>query len=247
MSRSIRLGLLCFSGSVGVVTALYGTYVWLTWMRYGHIVRAASADDWDKLLDRFIPTYEILERHQVRVAAPAEITMAAASEMDLRRSVLIRGIFKSRQLILRGKESPQWGSGRSFILEAKAGGWGVLAEIPGHETVFGAVTQPWVPNVVFRALPADEFASFHEPGYAKIVWTVRVDSISPTESMFKTETRVATTDPVAHRKFRQYWSVFSPGIVLIRRISLRLVKQAAERRAQAGLAPEIDKSRTNMP
>jgi hypothetical protein len=233
VSRSIRWGFLCFGSGIGLVTALYGTYVWLTWIRYGHILRAASTGDWDELLDRFIATFEVLERHQVRVAAPAEITMAAASEMDLRQSIVIRGIFKSRQLILRGKESPQWGGAQSFIAEAKAGGWGVLAEIPGHETVFGAVTQPWVPNVVSRALPPDEFASFHEPGYAKIVWTVRVDPISATESVFKT--RVATTDPAARRKFRQYWSVFSPGIGLIRQISLRLVKQAAERRAQAAL------------
>jgi hypothetical protein len=95
-------------------------------------------------------------------------------------------------------------------------------------------------QVVFRALPPDAFASFHEPGYAKIVGTVRADPVGRTESVFKTETRVATTDPVARQKFRRYWSVFSPGIVLIRLISLRLMKERAERDAQHNLAPARD-------
>ena len=42
-------------------------------------------------------------------------------------------------------------------------GWGVLAEVPGREIVMGAVTQPWLADVVFRPIPPEEFASFHEP------------------------------------------------------------------------------------
>ena len=92
-------------------------------------------------------------------------------------------------------------------------GWGVLAEIPGREIVVGAVTRPWMAQVVFRALPPDEFARFHEPGYVKIVWTLRADPIGADESVFRTETRAAATDPSARIKFRRYWSFFSPGIV----------------------------------
>jgi len=51
-------------------------------------------------------------------------------------------------------------------------------------------------------------------------------------SLARTETRVMTTDPAARRKFRRYWSIFSPGIVLIRRVALRLTKLDAERRAR---------------
>src|SRR5947208_6990648 len=84
----------------------------------------------------------------------------------------------------------------------KALGWGVLAEVPGREIVIGAVTQPWMANVVFHALPPAEFAAFDEPEYAKIVWTLRADPIAAGESLFRTETRVNTTDPEARRKFR---------------------------------------------
>ena len=68
------------------------------------------------------------------------------------------------------------------------------------------------------------------PGYAKIAWTLRVDPITAAESVARTETRVLTTDAAARAKFRWYWSFASPGVVLIRRVLLRLVKADAERR-----------------
>jgi len=94
--------------------------------------------------------------------------------------------------------------------------------------VVGAVTQPWKAEVVFRALPPEEFAAFAEPGYVKIAWTLRADPISATHSVFRTETRVAATDAPARAKFRLYWSVFSPGMALIRLALLRPLKRDAE-------------------
>jgi hypothetical protein len=78
---------------------------------------------------------------------------------------------------------------------------GMLAEDPGHEIVFGAVTQPWAANPVFLALSPDEFAKFQEPGYVKIAWMLRVDPVDGGKSMASTETRVATTDPFRARSF----------------------------------------------
>jgi hypothetical protein len=109
----------------------------------------------------------------------------------------------------------------------------VLAESPGHDIVMGAVTQPWKANVVFRGLPPEEFAAFHEPGYVKIAWTLRADAVGTGESIARTETRVLATDDEARRKFRWYWARFSPGIALIRAVSLPFVQKEAERRAFA--------------
>lgn len=189
------------------------------------------------MLDQFIPAYEAVERHHVRVAAPAEITLAAACDMDLWQSAVIRGIFKGRELIV-GSRPDNVCRPRTLLAQARELGWAVLAEIPGREIVLGAVTRPWVANPVFRPLPAHEFASFHEPGYAKIVWTLRADPITATESVARTETRVTTTDQAARAAFRRYWSFFSPGIVLIRWISLGLVKTEAERRMRSGEEPQ---------
>jgi hypothetical protein len=113
-------------------------------------------------------------------------------------------------------------------------GWGVLAEEPGRELVMGAVTQPWKGAVTFRRLAPEKFAAFDEPGYAKIVWTLLAEPLGASESIFRTVTRVRTTDAASRAKFRRYWSIFSPGILLIRSESLRVVRRNAERRYREG-------------
>lgn len=216
------------AAGAGLATALYATRAGFTWLGYGH-PPSPDTDETDPLLDQFIPAYEVVERHHVRVAAPAAVALAAAREMDLAQSAIIRGIFKGRELIL-GAKPDKVRSLQTLLAWARELGWAVLAEIPDREIVLGAVTRPWVASPVFRPLPPQEFAGFHEPGYAKIVWTLRADAINVTESVARTETRVATTDRAARRAFRRYWSLVSPGVEVIRWISLQLVKREAERR-----------------
>jgi hypothetical protein len=223
-----RAALRWLAAGAGLVTAFYASHAAYTWLRYGDPSHPCS-DEADQLLDKFIPVYEVVERHQVRVAAPAEIALSAACEMDLSQSAVIRGIFKSRELIL-GSRPDSVRRPQTLLAWARELGWAVLAEIPGREVVLGAVTCPWVPNPVFHPVPAQEFASFLEPGHAKIVWTLRADPISAAESVARTETRVVTTDQAARKAFRRYWSLVSPGVELIRWASLRLVKREAEGR-----------------
>ena len=111
-------------------------------------------------------------------------------------------------------------------------GWRVLDEIPDREIVVGAVTQPWMPNVVFRGIDPEAFRAFNEPFYVKIAWTLRVDPIGDSACVFRTETRVLTTDADARSRFRWYWARFSPGIAVIRRVMVQSVKRQAERLTQ---------------
>src|SRR5688572_9916090 len=213
----------------GLAAASFGVYAGVAWLRYGRAAPAAP-EDADSILDRFMPECEIVERHHVNVAAPADHTFGALMNVDLEDSHVIRAIFRGRELLLgagAGEKRPV----RGLVAVTKELGWGVLAEEPGHEIVMGAVTKPWNANVVFQSLPPDEFAAFNEPGYVKIVWTLRADAVSDTTSIARTETRAIATDAESRRKFRWYWARFSPGILLIREISLRLVKKEAERRA----------------
>jgi hypothetical protein len=211
----------------------YAGYVGVTWLRYGHSTLAAG-DDADALLDHFIPVYDVAERHRVHVAAPADITFAAACDQDLMGVPLVRTIFKAREIVL-GSRPDFEPHPRGLLALTKSIGWGVLAEMPGREIVMGAVTQPWRADVVFRPVPPREFAAFDEPDYVKIVWTLRADPTSSHESVFRTETRVATTDASARAKFRWYWARFSPGILLIRWLCLEPLRRTAERRARQGL------------
>jgi hypothetical protein len=235
MPSNIRLGTAVkwAAGALGVATGAYASWVGATWLRYGHPA-PAGAEDADPLLDQLMPVFDVAERHQIHVAAPADITFAAACDQDLMSLPLVRAIFKTREIVLGGErdtlERPH-----GLLALAKSIGWGVLAEVPGREVVIGAVTQPWYANVVFRPLPPHEFATFDEPDYVKIVWTLRADATSPHDSVFRTETRAVTTDAAARTKFRWYWARFSPGILLIRWLSLGPTRRDAERRARLGL------------
>jgi hypothetical protein len=234
VQQCIRSTARWFAASAAFAAASYATYVAFTWYRYGHVAQSTDPDDRDSLLDRFMPTYELAERHHVRVAAPAETTFSVACNMNLQQLAVVRAIFKGRELILGGK-SEEKSSPLGLVAQAKVWGWGVLAEDAGREIIFGGATQPWLANPVFRALPADEFEAFHEPGYVKIAWTLRADPIDAAKSVFRTETRVATTDPTSRAKFRRYWAFLSPGIKMIRWVSLAPLKAEAERLAHQAL------------
>ena len=211
---------------VGMTAAAYGVYTGITWLSYGHAkwLRQGRAD---LLLDVFMPNYDVAERHQTEVEAPAGITLSAAAAMNIEKRILIRAIFKGRELLLRSKPEdtvhPPGLLARCSLLD---GAW---ADLPGREVVLGSVTRPWEPNPVFRALPPDEFAAFNEPGYVKIVFTLRADNAGSGNSVFRTETRAIATDPVSRKKFRRYWTFLSPGIVAIRRLLVAAVKREAEK------------------
>ena len=213
----------------GLAGASYAAYVAITWLRYGHVA-SPRAGERDTLLDTFMPNYEIRERHEIRVTAPAAATLAVARELALLDLPLVRAIVRGREVML-GATADRQARPRGLIAETRSIGWGVLADVPDREIVMGAFTRPWDANVVFRPLPPADFASFHEPGYVKIAWTLRVDAIDDDHAMFSTETRAIATDPMARAKFRTYWSLVSPGIILIRFAALRALRTDVERQA----------------
>lgn len=204
-------------------------YSALTYYRYG---RVSGIGPVNPLLDPFMPRFDVREHHEAKVLAPADLTWASVRELDLHRSPLIRGIFQARQLFMGGRTGPEREPAVPFLDEVLALGWRVLAEEPGQGMVLGAATQPWVADVVFRGLPAEEFTAFDEPGWVKIAWTVQVTPLGQDASLFRTETRALATDPEARARFRRYWTVVRPGILLIRREMLRLVKREAEAAAR---------------
>ena len=206
---------------------VYGAVAYRTWRRYGLPARPDRAFA-DAQLDRFMPHYDVVERHAIVVNAPASVTLDAAMDYDVGNSPIVRGIFKARALLLGAR--PEAARAGGLMAQMRALGWGELAEIAGREIVMGAVTQPWRANVTFRSLRQTEFERFNKPGFVKIAWTLRADPTGDGRTIFRTETRARATDPYARRRFRWYWARFSPGVWLIRRLSLRPIKVSAERR-----------------
>ena len=213
----------------GTAALMSVAYAGTTWLRYG---KASGEGPNDPLLDRFMPRYEIREFHETRVAAPAEVAFAVARELDMQESGVVWAIFKGRELLM-GANSSNRRRAQPFLSEVVALGWRILHEEPGRKLVVGAVTRPWEANVTFRGLEPEEFARFQEPGYTKIIWTLEAESTGSDTSIFRTETRAVTTDPESRHRFRRYWAMVSPGVVLIRHEMLRQIRGKAVRHFRA--------------
>jgi hypothetical protein len=216
--------------AAGSVALLGLGYAGMTWLRYGK--SEAENTRPDLLLDRFMPRYEIREFHETRVAAPAEVAFATARELDMQGSAVVRAIFKGRELFM-GADRANSRRPQPFLSEVMALGWRILHEEPGRKLVVGAVTRPWEANVTFRGLEPQEFAGFQEPGYTKIIWTLEAEPTGRGTAIFRTETRAVTTDGESRRRFRRYWAMVSPGVVLIRHEMLRQVRGEAAKRFSA--------------
>jgi len=209
----------------------YAAFAGSAWTQYGHATRARDKDEQDPLLDGFMPLYDVVERHRIHVAAPAELTLTVARELDLSDSCLVQAIFRGREIMMRSTPPPAHVAEPLGILAtALRLGWGVLTDVAGREIVLGAVTKPWEPNPVFTDLLPRDFVGFMEPGFVKIAFTLRVDELPDGTSIFRTETRALATDVDARAKFRRYWALVSPGVALIRRAMLEPIKREAERR-----------------
>jgi hypothetical protein len=214
--------------SIAAVLGAYGGWAALSYARYGGPHRRDRSEH-DESLDRFIPKYDVYERHTIVVNARPDVTLAAARNQDIFGTPLINAIFKAREWAMGS--SPETAPRRQGLLGTTlALGWRVLEDVPGRELVVGAVTRPWQANVTFRGIAPEQYAGFDEPDYVKIVWTLRADPIEGGDRcLFCSETRAVATDEEAARKFRRYWALASPGIALIRRIGLPTLKATAER------------------
>ena len=224
------------AGTIAAGAALaalgYAAFAGSAWTRYGHATRSRRADEDDPILDGFMPLYDVVERHHIHVAAPAEVTLGVARDLDLTDCRLVHAIFRAREVMIGAKPAPTGVAEPPGVVAAALRlGWGVLTDRAGREIVLGAVTKPWEPNPVFQDLLPREFVTFADPGYVKIAWTLRADALEDGTSIFRTETRALATDVDARARFRRYWALVWPGVALIRRTMLEPVKREAERRA----------------
>jgi len=119
--RRLQTALKWSAGAVGFAAAAYAAYLALAWQRYGHPA-SSEPEDADAMLDRFMPDYDVVERHHIHVAAPAEITFAAACEANLIRSPITRALFRTRELVLGSKASAAEHP-RGLLALTKSLGW----------------------------------------------------------------------------------------------------------------------------
>ena len=176
----------------------------------------------------FIPKPYVRDRHEIVIAAPADLVFFEATRLSLQSLPLVRAIFRTRAWLMRDTIEPQLRP-LGIVAETMVLGWGLLAHTPCRTIVMGAAARPWMRNVTFRPILAETFMRFAEPDYVKIVWTLEAEPIGPERTRFRSETRVEPTDRAARRKFFWYWMAFGIGVRFIRWNMLRELRRKALR------------------
>jgi hypothetical protein len=176
------------------------------------------------LADEHLPAYDVIMRHERRVAVAAAAAWAALQRADLDASLVIRVL-----LTLRGLRRPGVARRRLTLAGLADAGFLPLGERPGREIAFGLVGRFWTPSGGRVRVTSAEFRDFARPGYAKVVWTFAVAEEAPGMTRLVTETRVACIDGASRRRFRIYWLLVRPFSGLIRRAMLEAVAREASR------------------
>jgi len=179
------------------------------------------------LIDSFAPNPDAVETHRVAINAAPDVVYRALWTADLGGPVIkvLMGLRMLPGFILRGCRSlPR---NQSITLQTLIDSeFGLLAEVPNHEVLFGVTGRFWRPTG--NVSPFDR-ASFNSPapaGIARAVWSFTVEPSVNGQTILSTETRVTCGDRSSRRKFRVYWFFVRPFSGLIRRIMLRAVKRA---------------------
>src|SRR5919201_1177398 len=221
----------------------------MAWLRRGR--------DRPTLMDRYLPTYDIrIGQHTLVRATPADI-YAAMQRLDalISDDPLVRALSAVRlvplrlaRLLRRRSRGARWPATAPAAAAAAAPPFVPLAQKPGAEIVLGLIGQFWTKGFGYQRVAPRAFAAFNRPGFAKVALNLAAYAQRDGRSLLTSETRVATTDVAAGRRFRRYWRVIGPGAGLLMRRLLALIKadaeQAAHRRsAAAAVPPEARSSR----
>src|SRR5512139_482293 len=84
--------------AAGFAAGAYGAWAAMAWWHYGHPPRPSAAE-YDPLLDRLMPAYDVGDRHAATVAAPAELALDTATRLNVFRLPVTAAIVRARELI----------------------------------------------------------------------------------------------------------------------------------------------------
>ena len=169
------------------------------------------------LIDDFLPKYDFVETHDIKIRASAETVFGVMDEVDLCESPIIRALF-----FLRGLPNSHL-----RLRDLKKVKFEILGIEKNKEMLLGLAGKFWTLRGEMQAVNAGNFREFDKKGFAKAVWNFSVNGVG-NETRLTTETRIRCLDEVSRRSFRFYWTLIQPFSGLIRNEMLKIVKRKAE-------------------
>jgi len=194
----------------------------------------------DLFIDHFLPHPHFELVRTTIVDAPVKETYSAARELDF--TDVRGGVVTSISGWLRAlperwhnrRHGPPRRPTRLTADDLDAGSeWTLLGDRPGAEFALGVAGKFWKPVIAWRRVEADDFTTFDEPGFGKLVMAVSVAPYGAHRTVLTVHTRVRMNDPQSWLKFRRYWRITRPAIGSVHTALVRTVAAKARERALA--------------
>ncbi len=158
----------------------------------------------NRALDRFLPDYHFVERHAIRVRAPAYVVYRATREVTAAEMPLVPLLFSLRALPARLKGhryrfASRVHQRRPLLEIVLSGNFILLADQPDREIAVGTIGRFWQLSGGGSAKVANPatFTSFADPTYAKATLDFRLEPLLDGTTRLTTETRIFTPAPSA--------------------------------------------------
>ena len=105
LTRGLGFGVSkCAKRVLGIGLTLYASYVGVQWIRFGRSSRRNRTEEKDDLLDRFMPDWDVAEVHKTFLECEPADGYRLACNLDPMQLPIVRFIFWTRGLIMRGSE-----------------------------------------------------------------------------------------------------------------------------------------------
>lgn len=174
-------------------------------------------------LSRLMPEFEQHWVMDTVIDAPPERIYEAFQNLNP-KSMRLADLLGKIRTLGQHEEAPA----TTFSEAAERFGNVSLVDEPNKEIVSGLVGQFWKRDFGIRRIKPEEFSTFSEPGYAKVLSAFRIDPVPGTKSSrVHSVMRVHATSDDAAKKFNRYWMLLNPGIKLYMRSMLAALRRQA--------------------
>ena len=183
----------------------------------------------DRRLDRYLPSYDFFEKHEIVIRSSPEKVFETLHTFDMHESKTTVFLLSLRAIFEPRSKRPE---GHKPMIEESIGEEGLmtlLEEVENKEIVVGFIGKSWkIRPALFRPQNAEEFISFDDPEYVKTAWDLFIkDNGDGTVALF-TETRNLCMGRKSKRWFRPYWAIIKPFSGYSRSEMLKIIKNIAE-------------------
>jgi hypothetical protein len=191
------------------------------------------------LLDDLVPRFDVVRREHRVIEGDIGTVHAAVLQADFLRAVTsnpgVRTLFAARSAGERiaarvrglGFAEPPAPDSLRLADMGVHGDWVRLGDDPPREIAFGAVGRFWGGETMWEELDAADFATFDQPGFAKIGCNFSLRPYGRDRTLVSYEARTVATDDESRRAFLRYWRAVAKGVGVVMRSQLRVVAREA--------------------